>query len=271
MSKPPTYFIVNSRLTYVSTQLLMEWCGFKPKATLYAYYQTLESGMDFFLMDQVAKGDNVILIGFTKAKNAEMAKIFKEYNVTGIASDISETASVFEFALKKFANRVKLTVPQMIYCKHMLSAIKNNFKDKEPYFMNIVFNGLTPEKYVEHFEDGWNDINSYGTIIKKHIDLFMKESQDVFELDGLYFMNGQMKFLTDYVFKHGRHYDNLNVIDIDKMRVYFKKMYGSTKNVRSFCEQYCDNVLGQDGFCSGAITKNFLAVSKGMTNVKEFV
>jgi len=227
--------------------------------------------MDFFLMDKCEKGDTIILVGFTKVINSKMAKTFKEHKVVGLASDVCDHISSFEHVLKKYAKGKAFTNEQAMYCKFMMEAIHNNFEHKESYLMNIVFNTTYVQKFAEHFKDGWNDINVFGVAIKKHIDTFKAQPQDVFELSGLYFVNSPIEFYTDFVFKYGKRYDNLNLIDVATMKVYFKKMFGSTKDVRKFCEAHCDKVLGVGGFYSGTLTKRFMAATKNMTNVSEIV
>jgi len=272
MSKNNLFYVVNSRLTYVSTKLVMEWCGMKGKDSLFTFYNSLQNDMDFFLMDKCDKGDTIILVGFTKEINQKMRKLFKGYKVIGIPSDLGNTnMSSFEYVLKTYSKGKKMSADKVTYIKYMMEAIQNNFKHKESYFMNILFNNIDPKKFNDHFKDGWEDISKFGKVIKTHLDDFKKQPQEAYELSGLYFVNAPIKYYTDFVFKYHKLYDNLNLIDISTMKVYFKRMYQSNRDVKRFCDNYCEGVLGGEGFCSGKITKKFLGITKGMTNQSEII
>lgn len=260
------YFIVNQRFTYVSTQLVLEWGGIVPKKTLYASYYDIEQKLDEFLMEFVDFGDKVFLIGFQNEKTDELVGIYNKYDFKTISSDSKDYKNPFEHAVKvvypKLAGHI--TEKQKYYIKCVNSLIKNEFENKDAYLMGLIFYKITPDLFYDHFKNGYNTSNKYNNHILKHLKQFNKQSMDLFEVDGYYFVLSTVKFLGDYIYKFHKKVDNLAIIDLDGGRVYFKQLKDSDKNVNKLCKKYCKDIRGFSDFCSGEITEKFLKFTKEM-------
>lgn len=263
------YFIVNQRFTYVSTQLVLEWGGIAPKRTLYASFHDVEQKLDEFLMEYVDFGDIVFLIGFQKEKTDELVRIYNKYTFKTIVSDSDDYGNPFEYAVKKMYPQIrdKATDKQKHYIKCVNSLLKNQFDNKDAYLMGILFYQISPEFFHEHYKNGFNTSNKFNNYILKHLNEFKKESMDLYEVDGYYFVLSTVKFLGDYIYKFHKKVDNLAIIDLNGGRVYFKQLKDSDKDINQLCNKYCKNIRGFSDFCSGEITEKFLKFTKEMKKI----
>ena len=71
------------------------------------------------------------------------------------------------------------------------------------------------------------------------------------------------------MYKYGKEYDNLSVIDIGGGKVYMKNLKKNGKDINNLCNSYCSNIRGFSDFCSGDITEDFLKLTKKMKSIDE--
>ena len=133
--------------------------------------------------------------------------------------------------------------------------------------MSILFNLIEPEEYHKHFIDGFQSLKKYTEIIRYHIDRFINEPKYFYEYDGYFFVRSSIEFMDDYVYYYSHKFDNLSIIDVDRRRVYMKRLTNDAKDINTFCNKYCKNVFGFEDFCSGEMTKDFLEITKEMKYV----
>ena len=270
MSKRNIYFVVNQRLIYVSTQLLLEWSGVHSKKTLYCSYYNVENKIDEFLMEYVDFDDIVFLIGFSSELSDELTRIYSKYTFKVLESDVSGDNIYFK-TLKNLSPKLSgnLTKKKTYYIRCIKDLIKNEFKNKDAYIMSIIFYKISPELFYEHYFNGYNTSNKYNTFVVKHLKLFNKQDHTVYTYDGYYFVLSTVNYMNDFIYKYHRNYDNLCVVDIHGGRVYMKNLNSDGKDINNLCKSYCSNIRGFTDFCSGDITEDFLRLTKNMKVVNE--
>ena len=269
MSSRRIFFIVNGKLTYVSTQLLLEWSGIEPTGVLYCSYYNLENKLDEFLMEYVDFGDLVFLIGFSKDTSDEMRRIYGKYCFKILESDIDTAENIYFHVLKTVAPKLsnKLSKKSLYYIKCIKSLLNNEFNNRDAYIISIIFYKISPEMFYNHYFSGFNTSTKFNKFVIKHLNLFNKQDHNVYEYDGYYFVLSTIKYFGDYMYKYGEKYDNLSVIDLDNGRVYLKNLKKNGKDINNLCKSYCSNVRGFSDFCSGDITEDFLKLTKKMKSI----
>jgi len=258
-------FIVNPRLTYVSTQLLLEWIIGKSDSLLYVSYYNLIEKIDEFLMEQVEFDDTIFLIGFNIEKSNEIKNIFKKYKFKIFHSEINNN-SIFKTVMSKNITNIKnkLNPKQLLYIKIIYNLLNDNYNIKESYLINILFYQVKPKIFYNLFKCGVVDFSKYNYLIKKHIMEFKKENHQVFKYEDFYFINSSIKFLADFIYKYHDKYDNISLIDLTTQRVYFKNLNNKNIDINKLCMNYCEDYRGFKDFCSGSITPKFLELTKTM-------
>lgn len=261
------FFIVNQRLTYVSTQLLLEWVGVKSRKTLYTSYRDAEEKIDEFLFEYVDKEkDLVFLIGYQCDKSKELVEIFKGYKFKVLESDSDKYDNIFKYVVGKNIDKLKDLDPNKIYYVKCLNQLLNYecASNKEAYYLNILFYNMSVEKYYETFHNGYGDIKNLEPIIYKHIKKFKEQVSELYELKGYFFVLSTVEYLSDYIFKYGKRLPNIIIIDLSANRVYFKKLTKESKDINILCDKLCKNKRGFKDYCSGEITKEFIEATKLM-------
>ena len=260
------YFIVNSRLTYVSTQFVLEWVGIKPKKILYTSYHDAEEKIDEFLFEFVDKEDSLVfLMGYQKDKTKELVDIFKWYKFKTLESDSDKYDNIFQHVVKNYIEKIKdLSLDQIYYIKCMNQLLNYDYRNNDAYFLNILFYNMSVDYFYKAFRKGYGDIKPLESVIYKHIEKFQKQDSELFELSGYYFVLSTVEFLTDYIFKYGKKIPNICIIDLNSKRVYFKQLKKESKDVNILCDKLCKNKRGFKNYCSGEITDQFLEVTKRM-------
>jgi hypothetical protein len=270
MSKRKIHFVVNQRLTYISTQFLLEWTGIIPNGVLYCSYYNVENKLDEFLMEYVDFGDLVFLIGFTGDLSKELSKIYDKYDFKVMESD-TDGDNIFFKTLKTLYSKLsgKLSKKQTYYISCVKDLIKNEFKNKDAYIMGIIFYKISPKLFYNHYCGGYNTSNKYNTFVLKHLKLFNKQDHTVYTYNGYYFVLSTVKYMNDFIYKYHKDYDNLCVVDLDGGRVYMKNLKSEGKDINNLCKSYCSNIRGFTDFCSGDITEDFLKLTKKMKIVDD--
>jgi len=261
------YFIVNKKLTYVSTQFLLEWFGYVPQNTLYATYYQTESDVDEFLMEFVDKGSVIFVIGFSMEKSEHLQSIFSDYTFKIFNSDIDGYECLFDFVLHSFESKIrKLDSSKIKYIKYFKELMTGGF-GKESYIVSILFRNLHIDKFYKYYNCGYQNTGEYNPIIAEHIGRFNKQSQTIYEYDGFYFVLSKIVYLEDYNFKYAKTLSNLSIIDLSNKRVYMKNLTKGAKDINNLCKKYCKNIKGFKDFCSGDITDDFLEITKNMKKI----
>jgi hypothetical protein len=265
------YFIVNQRLTYISTQLLLEWAGVKPKRVLYCSYYDAEEKLDEFLMEYVDLGDQVFLIGFQTEKCEEIKSVYNKYNYKLLESDNPEFKNVFVRVIEQMLpvyRKIGITEKQKYFIKCVSDLLNNNFSNKDAYFMGIIAYKVSPEVFHDFYSGGFNTSTKFNGEILKHIKLFKKQSQQLYEYDGYYFVMGEVRYLGDYIYKYHDKIDNISVVDLNNKRVYMKNLKSGGKDINILCKKYCKDIRGFEDFCSGEITEDFIKFSNKIKKVE---
>mgnify|MGYP003342832931 CR=1 FL=1 len=270
MSKRRIFFVVNQRLTYISTQLLLEWSGVSSERTLYCSYHDVENKLDEFLMEYADFGDLVFLIGFSESLSNELVGIYKKYSFKVLKSDINNGSNIYFETLKKLAPKMYSTLSnkQKYYINCVKSLIKNEFSNKDAYIMGIIFYKITPQKFYEQYKRGFVESKKNNVFVIKHLKLFNKQDHTVYHFNGYYFVLSSVKYMGDYIYKFHKKYDNLSIVDLDAGRVYMKNLKNTGKDINNLCKSYCTNIRGFTDFCSGDITEDFLKLTKKMEKFK---
>ncbi len=268
MSNKRIFFVVNQKLTYVSTQLLLEWSGITPTNILYCSYYNVENKLDEFLMEYVDFGELVFLIGFSKTTSDELVGIYDKYNFKILESDVDTDDNIYFNVLKKVAPRLEnLSKKRFYYIKCIKGLLNNEFDNRDAYIMSIIFYKISADLFYNHYFDGFNTSSKFNKFVIKHLQLFNKQDHTVYEYDGYYFVLSTIKYFGDYMYKYGEKYDNLSVIDLANGRVYLKNLKKNGKDINNLCKSYCSNVRGFSDFCSGDITQDFLKLTKKMKSI----
>lgn len=270
-TKKNTFFIVNQRLTYISTQFVLEWAGINPNETMYCSYYDVMRKIDMFLMNNVDFNDTIFLIGFDDDINSKIQDEYKKYNFKILESQPKDFDNIFFKSVALFHKQLKsqnISEKKKYYIQCVKDLINNNLSNKDAYILSLIFYQISPQNFYKDYKDGYNQYRKHNSIVAKHLNEFNKEDKSLYEVYGYYFVLSSIKFMVSYIKMYYNDIDNISIIDINARRVYMKQLKRSKNNINNLCKKYCKNVRGFTDFCSGEITPEFLELTKNMKKIK---
>jgi hypothetical protein len=266
-NKKKIFYVVNYGMIYTASQLVMEWCGLVAYDALSTNYSRVIDDIDPFLHQNSDFEDTVVFIGFSAELEKKIRTIYKSY--TGFKFiNTTEESTPFHKALKMAAGAKHLTDPQKLFIKYVHDWATNAFKTKEGYILSVLFRSLSKDYFYKNFKNGYTDISRYGKTIQQHVTDFKTQNNTVYSFNGYYFVNGDVKFLDDIMYKFLNEFSNISLVDIDRKRVFMRKLHDSDTDLLGFCKEYCESGVGYAHICSGAIGKPFIVLTKSMEKVK---
>jgi hypothetical protein len=258
-------FVVNYGLMYTSTQIIMEWAGITPYKTLNTNFHHVVNSVDSFLHEYSDFEDTIIFIGFSDDIEKEIRRIYRKYTSMKFINN-GEDSNAYTKALKMVKGK-PLTKYQKLFIKYTHDWVTQTYNTKESYILSILYRKLNCEVFYKYFRNGYGDISIHGKHIKEHYDRFKKQNMSVYGYEGLYFVNSDVSFLDDCMYKYLTKYPNISLIDTNKGRIYLRQHERCELDLKSFSERYLSNVVGYGSVYSGMITKDFLQLTKQMKKI----
>jgi hypothetical protein len=160
----------------------------------------------------------------------------------------------------KFKKKYNFTKEQKILIASAIDKYTFSYKNKNSYYIDILFHKLNTDKFCYTFNDGMTTLDDITkNLINEEIYKFSQTPEPnirTFSFEKSIAFVGSVYEMSNYEYKYMKEYDTMVVIDTKSQRVYFRNKNKNNK-VIDYCKKFCDGG-GTNDYCSGNITDKFM-------------